>query len=200
MPRRNRAAPRRPSPQPQPPRQEPEAEPTSPAAAESLFSSAGATASSEPIAPIVLTEAQDPLPDDGFAQVDAAATAAADIMSPEEFHAFVCAGLLGSGLALGAFYPPAPWPSLDNAPADPQCRPATDALHRIAQRYPFLRFIISRDAQWYQDLIVIGTFGARISQGVYIDGIARGAFKKPRWYAEAEKQAAAAAGEAASVA
>jgi hypothetical protein len=87
-------------------------------------------------------------------------------MGLTEFEEFV--GSLFPAIAYGiALVKPPPLQSLVMAPSIPEFRPAAGALYRMAQTYPWLRWLLDPDSIWMKDLFIIGAFGGKVGYAVY---------------------------------
>jgi hypothetical protein len=127
---------------------------------QNLSSADGPAETSDAVEEIIVDPMLGPTPE----QIEAAAQE--QVMSPEQFREFHASLYPLAGHLLGAVRPP-PWQSLIQAPTIPTFGPASDALYRMAMRYPWLRFLIDPSSEWLKDMAIVLSFGSSVAVGVY---------------------------------
>jgi len=120
----------------------------------------GDPASSEAVEEIAAPAFNAPPPDQAIVEVQAA------LMSEQDFTEFLASLFPATAYGIALVYPP-PLQSLVHAPSVPEFRPAADALYRMAQRYPWLRWLLDPESVWMKDLFIIGAFGGKVGYAVY---------------------------------
>jgi hypothetical protein len=87
------------------------------------------------------------------------------LMTNDEFYEFFRSLFPAIAFGIGMFQPP-PLQSLIRAPGLDECRPAADALYRMALRFPWLSWLLDPEAVWMKDLLIIAAFGGKVGYAV----------------------------------
>ena len=98
-----------------------------------------------------------------------AVTASTEVMTRDDFFVLTMGifPIANGVLAMQTGQPPLK--SLGLAPTLPTARPASDALYTLAEKLPWMHFLIEKDAMWMMGLVAIGAFGSQVYNAVMIE-------------------------------